>query len=180
MNGLTLLGEVDAPSHPKYGKLRRWRCAYCPNEFEAYNWQAKSSSKRGGLGHCGCQTKIRQSEKNAGRSPVNKLDDLTASANKVWNVSTKKGRTITKDEVKLLISQDCHYCGAAPDHYRTVGSGEWARKSTVPTHGIDRKDSDKGYDLDNCVTCCTRCNLMKREIPYQEFIDLCKMIASRF
>ena len=41
-----------------------------------------------------------------------------------------------------IISNKCYYCGE--DGY-----------------GIDRIDSDKGYSVDNCVSCCTLCNSIK-------------------
>ncbi|ALA46493.1 hypothetical protein BF2512_36 [Dickeya phage BF25/12] len=180
VNGLKLLYKLDKPAHPKYGRYRMWECPYCGTTFEALNYQAKNKSKRGGMGHCGCQTKIRQREKNAGRTPVNKLDDLTASANKVWQYSTKHGRSLTKEQVLALISAECHYCGAAPATYREIGGGKWARVSAVPTNGIDRMDSSKGYHWDNVVPCCPRCNMWKRAMPYADFINLCKTISERF
>lgn len=178
MNGLKLIRDSDRPSHPKYGLYRIWECPYCGKHFEALNYQAKNKSKRGGLGHCGCQTKLRQQEKNAGRTPVNKLDDLTASANKVWQFSTKLGRSLTKADVRVLVSLDCYYCGAKPATYRELGGGRWARKSSVPTNGIDRKDSSVGYHLDNCVPCCPTCNYMKSDMHHDEFIELCRLIAN--
>jgi hypothetical protein len=180
MNGLKLICVLDKPAHPKYGLYRVWECPYCGKHFEALNYQAKNKSKRGGLGHCGCQTKIRQRERNAGRVPVNKLDDLTVSANKVWTYSTKLGRSITKEDVKALVSADCYYCGAPPSTYRELGGGRWARKSTVPTNGIDRKDSSIGYHLYNCVPCCRTCNYMKSDMHHDDFLELCSKIAGRW
>lgn len=179
VSGLKLLCELDKPAHPKYGRYRMWECPYCGTAFEALNYQAKNKSKRGGLGHCGCQTKIRQRLKNTGRIPVNKLDDLTASANKVWQYSTKMGRSITKADALALVSADCYYCGAAPATYRELGGGRWARVSTVPTNGIDRKDSKVGYHLENCVPCCPTCNYMKSDMHHDDFLELCSKIANR-
>lgn len=179
IGGALCLGETGK-SDRRYGKERVWLCPYCNSEFIGCNNIPKGRSKRGGNAHCGCQTLIRQSEKNTGRVPPNKLDDLTASAGKVFAASTKKGRTITIEDVKSLISSDCHYCGDKPSHYRELSSTKWVRISTVPTNGIDRKDSNLGYHLDNCVPCCARCNYLKRDMNYLDFINLCKTIGSRF
>lgn len=157
-----------------------WDCPYCGKEFEAIRTKIFNTSKRGGLGHCGCQTKLRQREKNKGRTPPNKLDDLTASANKVWQYSTKLGRSITKEDAKALVSADCYYCGAAPSTYREIGAGRWARKSEVPTNGIDRKDSSIGYHIHNCVPCCPTCNYMKSDMHHDDFLELCSKIAGRW
>ena len=45
-----------------------------------------------------------------------------------------------------IISEPCYYCGIIQDK---------------GFNGIDRKDSNIGYILDNCVSCCTMCNFMK-------------------
>lgn len=52
--------------------------------------------------------------------------------------------TLTIDEYKIIVKDSiCHYCGAPLDK---TGSG------------LDRKDNTKGYNVDNCVACCGRCN----------------------
>lgn len=45
-----------------------------------------------------------------------------------------------------LTNDNCYYCGI---------------KEENRLNGIDRKDSNIGYTLDNCVSCCTMCNFMK-------------------
>lgn len=177
--GAKCIGETGV-THKKYGHERKWSCHYCSCVFIGYNHVPKNRSKRGGLAHCGCQTKSRMSLPKKGSVPPNKLDDLSASAHKVYASSTKVGRTITQGDVKSLISSDCHYCGASPSLHRELGSKGFIRKSEVPTNGIDRMYSDKGYHLDNCVPCCSRCNYLKRGMPYDEFLDVCSTISLRF
>jgi len=58
-----------------------------------------------------------------------------------------------------LINSDCHYCGS------------------VDSIGIDRKDNTLGYSKDNCLSCCTSCNMMKRGLDYDYFINKCKSIS---
>ena len=38
-------------------------------------------------------------------------------------------------------------------------------------NGVDRKDNNLGYTIDNCVPCCHRCNSMKSNLSYQNFIQ---------
>ncbi len=45
-------------------------------------------------------------------------------------------------------------------------------------NGIDRKDSKKGYTLENCNPCCYTCNISKLDIDYSKFIEKMFMIAS--
>ncbi len=70
---------------------------------------------------------------------------------------------ITKDQYNMLISGDCYYCG---------------RKNTANHYnGIDRKDNSVGYKIENCVPCCSECNLSKAAMSDEEFIQHCKKVA---
>lgn len=181
--GVSLIKEIDKDSHPKLGKYRLWLCPYCKCSFEGTNIVVRNRAKRSDpIGHCGCQTKTRQSHRNKGREPVNKLSDKEATVNLVMRYChTRKGDTLlTKEDVGSLIFKPCHYCGEDPSHYRVLGSGDWKRESTVPSHGIDRYDSNKGYLVDNCVPCCSACNYFKRDMHGDAFINLCKTISNRF
>ena len=55
-----------------------------------------------------------------------------------------------------LINGSCYYC----------------LKSSTPDEllGIDRLDSNKGYTLDNCRSCCSDCNYSKNTLPAKVFI----------
>ena len=44
--------------------------------------------------------------------------------------------------------------------------------------GIDRVDNNIGYELDNCIPCCWRCNVMKSNQNQQDFIWHCKAIVN--
>lgn len=61
--------------------------------------------------------------------------------------------SLTLEQFKALVTADCHYCGCKPSMATKVGGER--------RNGIDRVDSSRGYDMDNCVPCCTTCNLMK-------------------
>lgn len=79
--------------------------------------------------------------------------------------------TLTKADVVKLINQPCVYCGAEPTPRSNFGHVVTARKhpgvanylkdKTYLANGIDRKDNHRGYELDNCVPCCTMCNTAK-------------------
>ena len=45
-----------------------------------------------------------------------------------------------------------HYCGG------------------VKSMGLDRVDNARGYTTDNVVPACTVCNLMKKDMPPEEFV----------
>lgn len=82
---------------------------------------------------------------------------------------------ITKEQFRSLAKLDCHYCGAAP----TSGSYR-GKRGSVKTgksvsqyiyNGLDRMDPQKGYTIDNVVTCCGICNHAKHTMSYQEFTN---------
>ena len=52
-----------------------------------------------------------------------------------------------------LWGKPCHYCGCE-----------------IEVTGLDRKDSIKGYSLDNVVPCCHDCNRKKQDKPYDQFV----------
>jgi hypothetical protein len=56
-----------------------------------------------------------------------------------------------------LINGQCYLCGI--------------KTSDIHFNGIDRYDSNKGYSLENCKTCCTSCNILKKNLSFNEFID---------
>lgn len=78
---------------------------------------------------------------------------------------------LTVEEVRALIFQDCHYCGGKPtnkkQYYGTI----------LPHNGLDRKDNNLGYTLDNVVPCCKKCNPAKSNMSSELFIELAHKIV---
>ena len=70
---------------------------------------------------------------------------------------------LTKDEFAAIISQPCYYCGELQENF----------------NGIDRMDNSKGYELYNCVPCCSMCNRMKNNYNINEFMNKCKLIIEK-
>lgn len=62
---------------------------------------------------------------------------------------------LTDEDAISLIKGHCYYCGY---------------DSTVV--GIDRVDSTKHYIIDNCVSCCSTCNIMKLDHNIDNFIKI--------
>jgi hypothetical protein len=68
---------------------------------------------------------------------------------------------LTVEEFGFFWQQPCEYCGIAID-----------------TVGIDRRDSQKGYELDNCVSCCSTCNLAKGQLTFDEWMMYLEQVAT--
>ena len=60
--------------------------------------------------------------------------------------------TLTEGEFEKLLSSLCHYCGNTNDI------------------GIDRVDNSLGYTLENSVSCCSKCNYMKKTLNVENFL----------
>lgn len=77
------------------------------------------------------------------------------------------------DMLRLWELQDgrCFYTGVRltlPDSHK-----RW-----VPTTAsVDRVDNDKGYTKDNVVLCCRDLNMMKRNIPIKDFMNICRCVV---
>ena len=62
---------------------------------------------------------------------------------------------ISQEEFNKIVKEPCHYCNIIQER---------------GFNGIDRLDSNAGYVLDNCVSCCKTCNYMKCSLPVDVFL----------
>jgi hypothetical protein len=76
------------------------------------------------------------------------------------------------DTFYKLTQQNCHYCGETPED-KTYE--HW----TFKANGIDRVDNNVGYLEDNCVSCCTHCNMAKRDLNVDEFFKWIKSVYEK-
>lgn len=76
-------------------------------------------------------------------------------------VMTSKNKGIdfnlTQNEFISIVQQKCYYCDEI-DNDKNF-------------NGIDKKYCDKGYNLDNCVSCCKMCNMIKGCLSPSIFIN---------
>jgi hypothetical protein len=113
-----------------------------------------------------CYEKLLKCEESRPVRERNYKEESFKNKNVAWNHYVK-GATqrkldfkLTKTQFNELIIQECFYC-----NYHKSGE----------VNGIDRIDNDKGYIIENVVTCCQTCNSLKGASHPQEFID--KIIA---
>lgn len=74
--------------------------------------------------------------------------------------------TLLEDDFIALVTSNCHYCGVS--HLSETRN---VNKNKVHMLTVDRMDSSKGYIKENCVSACKRCNTIKMDMPYNDFID---------
>ena len=85
---------------------------------------------------------------------------------------------LTPSQFLDYISQDCEYCGSSPELHEYKVNGKL--KYTNYINGIDRIDSSKGYSVDNCVPCCSKCNKMKLDYSVEDFKNHIDKIYNHF
>jgi len=79
------------------------------------------------------------------------------------------GFTLTATTFRKLTQQRCHYCNGTPNSKKKSRSDSLAEPYIY--NGVDRVDNKHGYTNNNCVTCCTICNRMKRDLTTRQFLD---------
>lgn len=95
-----------------------------------------------------------------------------AEFNEVYNHYKQRAKRkninfkLNKEEFKKLTQGNCNYCGIVPKQIISPKRKGW---EPYVYNGIDRIDSNKGYVLENCITCCGQCNRAKNTYTVKEF-----------
>ncbi len=76
---------------------------------------------------------------------------------------------LTLVEFERLTQMKCFYCGLAPTK----------KERRYVYNGIDRKNPKRGYEPENCVTCCYQCNMAKGSMSFVEFKTWVKRVAQK-
>jgi hypothetical protein len=134
-----------------------------------------NSLKTGNTTSCGCYRK----EIQCYNLSLHQLPDNESNFNSILSgYKTRKDFTLTTEEFRDLINGDCYYCGKSPSqiyngHYKKKGKG-------YVYNGIDRIDSNIGYYISNCVSCCKTCNFAKNIMSEDEFCEWIERIYNNF
>lgn len=78
---------------------------------------------------------------------------------------------ITIEEFENIITKNCHYCNTEPKELSLFKKLKYINTNKLKANGIDRKDNDQGYILNNCIPCCYICNRMKMDLSYDAFLE---------
>lgn len=85
---------------------------------------------------------------------------------------------LSKEEWLNIVKQNCHYCNGMEIKTRIRSyfkhSAKFLKEDVerykVNIVGVDRKDSSKGYTIENSLPCCAVCNRMKMELSYDDYL----------
>lgn len=154
-NGIEILEVLSPKANPD--RTDRTFCkarCHCGATYEAYITSITGGTSKS----CGCSRR----------------SDWFSRLKSTYKKSAKrKGYSYDlSDEFFLsLVTSDCHYCKVEPENVTVMHGMEYR------WNGIDRISNETGYEPDNVVACCTKCNYAKRDMSYDEFISYLRRIA---
>ena len=155
-NMLTVVEGYHDPEH----SCMKWICT-CDCGSPKNVIAIGADLKRGRVKSCGC---FRANHLQYGESAFNRL----------YNTYSRRARSknlpfsFSKDEFKEITSLPCAYCGIEPKQVASKGNDRTYGEYIY--NGIDRIDSNKGYEEGNVVPCCGQCNVAKNNYTYDEFM----------
>lgn len=156
------------------GQNTQWECLCdCGKTFITLS----HSLLTGNTKSCGCSSGIMYSEKTT-------LPNCEAIINQILDSYHRHAQklgidfSLTREEFENFIKDNCHYCGEPPSNVRKLKNLSGPKQFRY--NGIDRKDANLGYNLNNCVSACKDCNYAKRKRSYWEYINHCKKVANNF
>jgi hypothetical protein len=147
------------------GRKLIWNCiCECDKIVKVWNSNLVSGNNKS----CGClsidhMAKLHEMNKNE-ETPFNMVYNSYRCNAKLRNFSFN----LTKEQVKIITQMECYYCGEQPSNIKYNRGQE---KIQYIYNGIDRKNNSIGYEIENCVACCKRCNLAKGISGENEFYD---------
>lgn len=190
---LTVIEHLMDEEIGRRSRYVRVRCV-CGTEKIVISKDLRSGNTKS----CGCLKNERivnlQKEKQQNRLTKGENQILSFRRYMKWYKRNAAARRIewelSEIEFKMLAQKPCSYCGAEPkkkDKFAKEYANRFKSKGTkhnkttyqdkiIYVNGIDRVDSNKGYNIDNCVTACSDCNLGKHVKSVDEFMDWIKKV----
>ena len=166
--GKLLVTEIGKKSAPPR-RDQYWICVCdCGKEHQVSTWHLRSGNTKS----CGCGQIERARNlklKAPGEAALTELFYAYRYDAKDRNLPFE----LTKDEFKNLTLGNCYHCGAKPAQIKSARS----RNGDYLHNGIDRLNSEIGYNTENCVSCCKRCNFMKLDMTVEQFLQACQAVV---
>jgi hypothetical protein len=168
------VGLTGGGQKKKYGihkGFHTWKCqCECGKETLVRELKLLAGTTKS----CGCYKKTVK--------PKWTLSEGEAAKNLLFNsyiksaVVRKLSFSLSKETFINLTSKTCHYCNSAPSKsVKRLHSGRNDKNNRSMNgdyiyNGLDRIDNDKGYTDQNVVTCCWKCNELKKNSSYEDFL----------
>jgi hypothetical protein len=117
-----------------------------------------SNLMNGGTLSCGCLQKELLSKR--AKDPLEVAITAKFNSYKGGAKVRNYGWHISKEYFAELIRKSCYFCAASPN----------------PLNGVDRFDNRWSYTIENCVPCCSICNMAKATLTVEQFKDWVKHV----
>lgn len=129
--------------------------------------RARGHLRTGNTKSCGCLNK----ETLSNIAKNNHLRPYEARYRSLRRHAELRGLScdITYEEYLSFANKPCFYCG---DRIEMPGIGRPDQR-----YSLDRVNNYFGYQLDNLVSCCWKCNQAKHDMSQQDFIDMCRKVV---
>lgn len=148
-----------------------------------YKWEKQGKNKPVPYYTCKCDCGVVKNvkgmhlrtgdTKSCGCFKPNKLGEGIASFNYLLTIYKRHAKNrnyvweLNKEEFYKLTKSNCYYCKSEP--HQLTGSKRCNGKYLY--NGVDRLNNEPFYRKDNTVSCCGKCNRMKSDIKYEDFIN---------
>ena len=174
--GKTPNEDIEKEIGKKYGKLTilrrdmdgqrdgdvyrqiKWICQCDCGKVKSVRWASLRIGETKSCGYCG---RLPMGE-HAFRIFVNGMKQGARIRGLEFN--------LTNEQIKNIATKNCFYCGTPPSSETKSKNGNFIH------NGVDRVDNSIGYNIENVVPCCTRCNLAKRKSSIGEFKEMIESI----
>lgn len=127
---------------------------------------------------CGCLRSYLSSERYKILGKINglknrKYDPVESIARDLYSKYMKRhSGDLDFENFYFLTQKDCFYCGKKPSQeYLDYSKSQKINNIKFIYNGLDRMDNNLPYNVNNVVTCCGRCNIMKMDMTYEDFIQ---------
>lgn len=152
--------------HSRYVIKRRCECG-AGTSISKYRLNVSTGLCRKCIGKTNGLRRKRISRMGAKLAPFEWIYKILLRESKKRNIPS----TLTFPQfLTFTLIDACHYCDAA-----IIWKEDY--NSKFQAYNLDRKDNALGYDLDNLVTCCSRCNLSRgNRFTYIQWVEMGKVI----
>jgi hypothetical protein len=135
---------------------------------------------RGGTKSCGCLKRelLKETNKILGHSCRLAAGEMgfkhVLKSYKRQAMEFDREFLLTDEQFRVLTKGNCYYCDCKPAKIRKIyaktNTEQGNKHGEYVYNGVDRVDNAKGYTLENCVSCCRRCNYLKSNLDLKVFI----------
>lgn len=179
---LTIVGLDRIVKIPKYKKKDGsprtkcyWKCKcecgnICVKSGDVLNNKKRNFS-------CGCYRSKRIKETKT-KSDLEHRRSALMQARARYRIEAKRRNyefNLSPEEFIEIVNKPCYYCGISDSQYFTHDT----TKKKHSFSGIDRIDNRIGYNYDNVVSCCKKCNTAKNSIEPEMVVKLYNLLKEK-